>query len=108
MPARLLRAGRGHPFQQVPSGDQHAVQGARDRVDHQPGLMGQKNHHQRELRGIRFDVAPNGPEVAGPGNTAWMNQQARRYMRVNRKCQRDDCKQRPPDRIAREKSPGGN
>ena len=41
------RLGGGDPFQQIAAGDEETLQGARDRVAHQPGLMRQERDDER-------------------------------------------------------------
>ena len=96
MGARFLRVCGGLPFQQMPAGNQLAIDGAPNCIGHQPRLMGQEDNLQRQLRGIGSHVAPDTPEVTGPRHSAGMDQQTCRHMRINRKGQSEQSKQRPP------------
>ncbi len=50
------------------------VERANDRVAHQVCLVRKEDKRQRDLRGVGAKVAPHTPEMAGPGNSARMNQ----------------------------------
>jgi hypothetical protein len=50
----------------------------------------EEDKRQRYLRDVGAKVAPDSPEVAGPGNAARVHQQTRAYVQLNRK--RDDQK----------------
>ena len=67
--------------------------------------MRQKDNLQRQLRGVGPHVAPDTPEVAGPGDPARMNQQTGSHMRVNRKRERNQREQRPPECAAGKNRP---
>ena len=108
MRARFFRVRRGLPFQQVSTGNQFAIDGAPNCIGHQPRLMRQEDNLQCQLRGIGSHVAPDTPEVAGPGNPARVNQQTRGHMRVDRKGESDQNKQRPPQWAARKNRPAGD
>jgi hypothetical protein len=57
--------------------------------------VGQKGEGQRDLRSVRPHVAPDRPEVAGPGDAARVNQETRRDVRVDREGEDEQREERP-------------
>src|SRR5258706_13307090 len=96
MRARFFGMRRGLPFEQASTGNLLAIDSPADCVDHQPRLMSEEYNLQRQLRGVGSHVAPDTPEVAGPGHASRMNQQSRCHMGVNRKGEWDQSEQCPP------------
>src|SRR6266571_133586 len=84
------------------------MRNANDRVNNQIGLMREKNDLHRQLRSVRAQVAPDTPEVTGPGNAARMNQQTRRRMNVHRKGEDQQHQERPPKWIDGKNRPTGS
>ena len=68
--------------------------------------MWEDDKGERNLGSISLEVAPNTPEVTGPGNAAWMNQQASRDMKIDRERDGDEYKKTPACRITREDRAG--
>src|ERR1044072_5844084 len=63
--------------------------------------MWKKNKRERDLCGVGAEVAPETPEMTGPGNPARMNQEPSSHVQVNRKCNHEKDKEGPEQRRAR-------
>ena len=60
--------------------------------------MRQEHDRQSYLCSVGSHVAPDTPEVAGPGDAAWMDQETGGDVQVDRKSNRYDDKQAPQQR----------
>ena len=62
-PVSVAALRRRHPLQQVAAVAEYAQQRPRDRIDHQPALMGEEDDEEAALHQPQGEVAAQSPEM---------------------------------------------